>query len=74
SFLNIETEMYHKVFGKIDDFNYDLWSLKLEIALSNIKLIPGENAEKLKMEILESLQSENSMMFSNLFTLIFEKL
>ena len=74
SFLNICTEMYHKVFGKIDNFNYDLWTLKLEIAFKNINLIlNADSIEKLKSEMLQSLQCENSVMFSNLFTLTFKK-
>jgi hypothetical protein len=47
SFLNVETELYHKVFGKIGDFNYDLWHLKLDIACNYLKRIlnneTGEN-------------------------------
>jgi ubiquinone/menaquinone biosynthesis C-methylase UbiE len=73
SFLTVETEMYHTFFGKIDDFNYDLWALKLDIAGKNLKPMLAEKAEKLKSEMLESLQNENSIMFSNLFTLVFEK-
>jgi hypothetical protein len=73
SFVNIETEMYHNVFGKIDDRNYELWNLKIDIAFGNLKRMVGENAKKLKIEILESLQNENSVMFSTLFTITFEK-
>lgn len=72
SFLNTETEMYHKVFGKIDDFNYGLWSLKLEIAFKNIQHI-FKDAEQLKTEMLQALTEENSVMFSYLFTVIFQK-
>jgi SAM-dependent methyltransferase len=73
SFLTVETEMYHTFFGKIDDFNYDLWVLKLDIAGKNLKPILLEKTERLKNEMLESLQNEDSIMFSNLFTMIFEK-
>jgi SAM-dependent methyltransferase len=73
SFINIETEMYHKFFGKIDDFNYNLWKLKLDIAAKNLKNVLGEKSEILKIEMLESLQNENTIMFSNLFTVTFEK-
>jgi len=74
SFVNIETEMYHKVFGKIDDHNYELWNWKLDTAFRYINGIVGGNAEKLQMEILESLQNESSVMFSTMFTIIFQKL
>lgn len=73
SFVNNDTEMYHKVFGTIDDFNYDLWKLKLDIAFTNWELMAGERAEELKAEILEALQNESSVMFSILFTTTFEK-
>jgi ubiquinone/menaquinone biosynthesis C-methylase UbiE len=73
SFLHVETEMYHKVFGKIDEFNYGLWSLKLDIAFSNIRSMTSDNIEALKTEMLESLQSDSTVMFSTLFTLIFKK-
>ena len=63
-----ETEVYHKVFGQIDKFNYDLWKLKLDIALDNQESMSGNNNEELKAEILESLRNENSVMFSFLFT------
>ena len=68
SIADIETEIYHKVFGQIDKFNYDLWKLKLDIALENEELMPGNNVDELKTEILESLRDENSVMFSFLFT------
>ena len=63
-----ETEVYHKVFGQIDKFNYDLWKLKLDIALDNQESMSGNNNEELKAEILESLRNEDSVMFSFLFT------
>jgi hypothetical protein len=66
---DIETEIYHNVFGQIDKFNYDLWKLKLDIALENRESMLGNNVEELKAEILESLRNENSVMFSFLFTI-----
>jgi ubiquinone/menaquinone biosynthesis C-methylase UbiE len=71
--INIENEMYHKIFGRIDDFNYKLWDLKLDIAFNNTKFIPVDNAQKLKTEMLQSLQDEKTIMFSNLFTLTYKK-
>ena len=71
--INIENEMYHKIFGRIDDFNYKLWDLKLDIAFNNTKFIPAGDAQKLKTEMLQSLQDEETIMFSNLFTLTFKK-
>ena len=74
SFLNVETELYHKVFGKIDDFNYDLWHLKLDIACTYLKrTFNNETVEKMKTDILGSLKDENTAIFSNLFTVTFIK-
>lgn len=73
SFLSIDSEMYHKYFGTIDDFNYELWDLKLDIASKNLKSVMVEKTDRLKKELLESLKSESSIMFSNLFTVTFEK-
>jgi ubiquinone/menaquinone biosynthesis C-methylase UbiE len=74
SFLNAETEIYHKVFGKIDDFNYELWDIKLDIAVEYLKRMLGrEKAEQLKKDILNTLKDENTVIFSNLFSVIFEK-
>ena len=73
SFVNIESEMYHSVFGQIDDFNYELWQLKLDIAFENWEALFGASAEGVKSEMLNSLKSEDSIMFSTLFTTTFIK-
>lgn len=74
SFLNVKTELYHKVFGKIDDFNYELWHLKLDIACNYLKrMFSNELAEKMKTDILGFLKDENTVVVSNLFTMTFIK-
>ncbi len=73
SFADIESEMYHKVMGQIDEFNLGLWNLKLDIALNGTSFISAEQAGKLKAEMLRSLLDENTVMFSNLFTLTYKK-
>jgi SAM-dependent methyltransferase len=74
SFLSVETELYHKVFGIIDDFNYELWNLKLEIAGEYLNdKIGKERTIKLKTDILAALKDEHTVIFSNLFTVTFEK-
>jgi SAM-dependent methyltransferase len=74
SFLNAETELYHKVFGKIDDFNYGLWDLKLDIAVQYLKsILTEEKAMNLKTGILNTLKDEHTVIFSNLFTVTFGK-
>ena len=65
-FVAADVEPYHKVFGKIDELNYERWSLKLDIAFSNIDPLLSENEKRLKTEVLQSLKDENAMMYSNL--------
>lgn len=72
--LQAESELYHGIFGRIDDQNYDLWNLKLDIAAGFLAdAIGKEKTQKLKSRLLSILLSENSVMFSSLFTLTFEK-
>jgi SAM-dependent methyltransferase len=74
SFIDIEAELYHKVFGKIDDFNFHLWNLKLDIAAKYLKrLLNDKKAEELRAYILDALQNEDTVIFSHLFTVNFMK-
>lgn len=73
--IDAEVEVYHKIFGRIDDFNYSLWSLKLEIAAKYLQQLLNnkEKAEQLKNQLLEALRDENTILFSNLITTTFIK-
>jgi ubiquinone/menaquinone biosynthesis C-methylase UbiE len=74
SFVHAQSGFYHQVFGKIDDFNYELWEVKLDIALAYLKRMMGaEKAIQLKADFLQFLKDENTALFSNLFTLTFVK-
>jgi len=74
SFLNAESECYHKVFGAIDDFNYGLWNLKLDIACNYLSRLVGQSrSANLKLHFLAALKDEDTILFSQLFTLTFEK-
>jgi SAM-dependent methyltransferase len=75
NFLNAEIEVYHKKFGILDSYNYELWALKLDIAIGYLKQeLPNANSlENLKNQFLTSLRDENTILFSNLITVTFEK-
>ncbi|QHT66201.1 class I SAM-dependent methyltransferase [Rhodocytophaga rosea] len=75
SCVHAEIEAYHKKFGSFDEENYRLWELKVDIALEYVKkVLPDAKwTENFKNEFLASLRDENTVLFSNLFTLTFEK-
>ncbi|CAN5126785.1 hypothetical protein BH23BAC2_BH23BAC2_24330 [soil metagenome] len=75
TFLNAEIEVYHKKFGSLDYNNYNLWALKLEIAMGYLKQVSPDviSLENLKNKFLASLRDENTILFSNLITITFEK-
>jgi SAM-dependent methyltransferase len=73
--VNAEIEVYHKKFGRLDDENYSLWELKVDIAMAYLrKALPKAKwLDKFKEQFLLSLRDENTVLFSNLITLTFEK-
>ena len=75
-FTDIDTDIriYHKIVGKINDTNYKLWDLKLDIAMEKFTEILGEQkAQVLKNTFMNFLLDEDSIMYSNLFTVYLRK-
>lgn len=66
----IKVEPYHLIFGKIDPHNYELWNLKLDIALPQITKALGseEKSKAFKKQYLDYLSDERSMSISHLIT------
>jgi SAM-dependent methyltransferase len=75
SFIDIDIRPYHLFVGKIDDFNYDLWDMKFEIATPQFAEALGsyKEAEQLKEKYMNFLKSEDTFLYSNLFTLYLSK-
>ena len=68
--ISVNIEPYHLYPGKIDDKNYRLWELKLDIILPKVEKILGGKSEamSLKMDFLNYLKNEKTLTYSNLFT------
>ena len=68
----IRCEPYHLVAGEIDQRNYNLWNLKLEIAFPAIAEAVGgqEEARKLIQQFMEQLCREDTLTYSNVFTIV----
>jgi SAM-dependent methyltransferase len=66
----VEAEPYHFYAGRIDDDNYRLWELKLDIALPIMEhaLDGREAAEQLKQRFLDYLRRDDTMTYSTVFT------
>ena len=68
--IQVQVEPYHLYAGKIDEHNYRLWELKLDIAIPAAAKALGrqEAAQKLKAQFLEYLLREDSLTYSTIFT------
>ncbi len=68
--LKVEVEPYQLFAGRIDDHNYKLWELKLDIALPAIATtLGGEHAAyKFKQRFLDYLRRNDTLSYSTLFT------
>ena len=68
--IKVNISPYHLFPGKIDAKNYKLWELKLDIILPKITEALGskEKAIKLKQAFLDYLLNEETLTYSNLFT------
>jgi ubiquinone/menaquinone biosynthesis C-methylase UbiE len=68
--IKIKFGEYHKIAGKIDQKNYDLWEAKLAIALPELVWALGseQKANQLKDDYLNFLLDENTFTFSNMMT------
>lgn len=70
--ISVSCEPYHFYAGTIDDHNYELWDLKLEIALPMItKALGSENAAtELKQQFMDHLRRDDTLTYSNVFTVV----
>lgn len=73
SLVNADFESYHKIFGKADEITQRQWDVKLDIAFANMETLFGKPDHDLKAEILQALQSEDSIMYSTVFSVAFTK-
>ena len=75
SFIDIDIRPYHLFVGKIDDFNYELWNMKFEIATPQFAEALGsyKEAELLKEKYMNFLKSEDTFLYSSLFTVYLSK-
>jgi SAM-dependent methyltransferase len=70
--LNVRAESYHLFAGAIDEYNFRLWELKLDIALPAIaKALDGEAAAiNFKGRFLHHLKHEDTLTYSVVFTVV----
>ena len=70
--IDVICEPYHFFAGTIDDHNYKLWDLKLDIALPMIaKALGGESeAADFKTEFMDYLKRDDTLTYSNVFTVV----
>ncbi|MBI3245042.1 MAG: methyltransferase domain-containing protein [Deltaproteobacteria bacterium] len=68
--LDVRIEPYHLIAGAIDERNYELWKLKLDIAFPFIVKALGsrDEAEQLAAAFLQHLQREDTLTYSVVFT------
>jgi ubiquinone/menaquinone biosynthesis C-methylase UbiE len=68
-----EVEAYHQVWGAANEETMRQWQLKLDIAFKNLDASLGSKCAGLKEEMLQSLQSADSVMYSTVFSVAFRK-
>lgn len=68
--ITVQAESYHLIPGRIDEENYRLWELKLDIALPVITQAMGslELAHHVKQRFLDYLLREDTLTYSMVFT------
>lgn len=68
--LKVDIEPYHLFAGQIDDHHYELWDLKLDIALPVITTAFGGDraAYQFKQRFLDYLRRDDTLSYSILFT------
>jgi ubiquinone/menaquinone biosynthesis C-methylase UbiE len=68
--VQVHVENYHLFAGRIDDKNYALWEMKLDIAISAAEriLASRSSAEELKNRFLDYLLREDTLTYSVIFT------
>lgn len=70
--VQVQCEPYHFYAGRIDEKNDALWELKLDIALPMMAQALGSEAEakECKQQFLDHLRSEDTLTYSNVFTVV----
>jgi ubiquinone/menaquinone biosynthesis C-methylase UbiE len=73
--MAVSAESYHLFAGKIDDFNYRLWEMKLDIAMpAAVKILGGQAAAQLlKERFLGYLRRDDTLTYSVVFTVVGKK-
>lgn len=68
--IMVQAESYHLIPGRIDDENYRLWELKLDIALPVITQAVGsvDMAQRVKQQFLNYLLRKDTLTYSVVFT------
>jgi hypothetical protein len=68
----VRAESYHLIAGRIDEPNYNLWQLKLDIALPAMAkaLNSRAEAEALRKAFLAYLRREDTLTYSVMFTVV----
>ncbi len=68
--LTVAAEPYHLYAGRIDDENFRLWELKLDIALPAMAMALGDEnkAHDLKAQFLDHLRRDDTLTYSVVFT------
>lgn len=72
---HLDVRPYHLFAGKIDEFNFQLWDMKFEIAMPQFAEALGSypEAQKLKDKFMGFLLDEDTLLYSSLFTLYLTK-
>lgn len=73
SLLRGKVEGYHQVFGHACEETMRQWTLKLDIAFKNMEKLWGPAYNRVKEEMLQALQSGDSVMYSTVFSVAFRK-
>jgi len=66
-------EGYHQVWGAANEETMRQWQLKLDIAFKNLDASLASKCTGLKEEMLQSLQSADSVMYSTVFSVAYRK-
>ena len=69
--VTVAVSPYHLFAGRIDDRDFRLWELKLDIALPQMTRALGseDSARRLKAQYLDYLRDDNTLTYSVLFTI-----
>lgn len=73
--IQVKAESYHLFPGRIDEKNYHLWEMKLDILMPHIEKLSGSEQEAIrwKKNYLDYLLREDTLTYSVVFTVSGEK-